>query len=248
MAEYKIVNATQLDSDLKNVADSIREKSGAIGSLTFPDGFKSTVDNIQKAKPEQTKTQYAALNQTYTITPDEGKVLSSVTVNVNVEPQTQYKNMILDEFMTNIIDENGFPRIYITPDEGKFLEEVCVDAISPWLFIRSLIEKKLMNGLSEQLVIPDDFLSNIGEYAFYKMSGISEVIIPPLICILEHAFGNCTNLTTVTFHGAPSVIWDDVFSGCNNLTIINVPWAEGEIHGAPWGATNATINYNYTEG
>ena len=38
------------------------------------------------------------------------------------------------------------------------------------------------------------------------------------------------------------------FTSCANLTTINVPWAEaeGEVANAPWGATNATINYNYT--
>jgi hypothetical protein len=36
------------------------------------------------------------------------------------------------------------------------------------------------------------------------------------------------------------------FSGCTSLTTINAPWAEGAVSGAPWGATNATINYNYT--
>jgi hypothetical protein len=32
--------------------------------------------------------------------------------------------------------------------------------------------------------------------------------------------------------------------GCTNLTEINVPWLEGEIPDAPWGADNAVINYN----
>lgn len=36
----------------------------------------------------------------------------------------------------------------------------------------------------------------------------------------------------------------DAFEGCTNLTTINVPWAEGAVANAPWGATNATINYN----
>ena len=39
-----------------------------------------------------------------------------------------------------------------------------------------------------------------------------------------------------------------ILFGCTNLTTINVPWAEGAVAGAPWGATNATINYNYTGG
>lgn len=38
------------------------------------------------------------------------------------------------------------------------------------------------------------------------------------------------------------------FSGCTNLTSIKVPWAEGAVANAPWGATNAAITYNYTGG
>ena len=40
---------------------------------------------------------------------------------------------------------------------------------------------------------------------------------------------------------------DEAFNNCLNLTTINVPWGEGEVPHAPWGATNATINYNYVE-
>lgn len=61
-------------------------------------------------------------------------------------------------------------------------------------------------------------------------------------------FRDCTGLVTVTFRGKPSFNSPSPFSGCTNLTTINVPWAEGAVSGAPWGATNATINYNYTGG
>ena len=54
-------------------------------------------------------------------------------------------------------------------------------------------------------------------------------------------------MKTVTFKGKPTIS-DSAFLNCGNLTTINVPWAEGEVANAPWGATNATINYNYTEG
>lgn len=64
--------------------------------------------------------------------------------------------------------------------------------------------------------------------------------------VLQQAFYNCTGLTTITFKSKPSQIYSDAFSGCTNLTTINVPWAEGAVANAPWGATNATINYNYT--
>lgn len=59
------------------------------------------------------------------------------------------------------------------------------------------------------------------------------------------AFSGCTGLTTLTFKSKP-VIQSSAFDKCPNLTTINVPWAEGAVANAPWGATNATINYNYT--
>ena len=60
------------------------------------------------------------------------------------------------------------------------------------------------------------------------------------------AFRNCTGLTEINFEGTPSSIETNTFLGCTALTTINVPWSEGEVANAPWGATNATINYNYT--
>jgi hypothetical protein len=68
-----------------------------------------------------------------------------------------------------------------------------------------------------------------------------------LISISSEAFYKCTNLKSITFKGTPKSIDSDAFSDCTNLTVINVPWKKGQVSNAPWGATNATINYNYTE-
>lgn len=61
------------------------------------------------------------------------------------------------------------------------------------------------------------------------------------------AFFNC-GLNKVTFEGRPDFLGEDAFNGCSDLLTINVPWAEGEVANAPWGADYATINYNYTGG
>jgi hypothetical protein len=58
------------------------------------------------------------------------------------------------------------------------------------------------------------------------------------------AFANCTGITELTFKGTPTSICSNSFQGCTNLLNIYVPWAEGEVANAPWGATNATIHYN----
>ena len=60
------------------------------------------------------------------------------------------------------------------------------------------------------------------------------------------AFQNCTSLTELTFLGTPTSIGATAFQGCANLATVRVPWAEGAVANAPWGATNATITYNYT--
>lgn len=46
MALDKLVDSTQLDSDLGDIADAIRAKSGGSGQLAFPAGFVSEIGNI----------------------------------------------------------------------------------------------------------------------------------------------------------------------------------------------------------
>ncbi len=58
------------------------------------------------------------------------------------------------------------------------------------------------------------------------------------------AFSRCANLTEVTFRGTPNSIASNAFNYCTQAMTINVPWAEGAVANAPWGAENATINYN----
>lgn len=102
--------------------------------------------------------------------------------------------------------------------------------------------------LLSNINIPDS-VTRIGDYAFAGCGSISRVTIPEGVTKLQQdAFWNCSSLTSVTFKGTPLSISSYAFESCNNLTTINVPWVEGAVANAPWGATNATINYNYTEG
>ena len=90
-------------------------------------------------------------------------------------------------------------------------------------------------------------LTSIGYNAFYNCIKLALTSLPSgLTSIGNSAFYNCTKLTSITFTGKPTTISSSAFNSCSNLTTINVPWAEGEVANAPWGATNATINYNYT--
>ena len=46
MANWKKVDADQLEADLTTVADAIRERSGTAEQMNFPDGFVSAVEGI----------------------------------------------------------------------------------------------------------------------------------------------------------------------------------------------------------
>lgn len=86
----------------------------------------------------------------------------------------------------------------------------------------------------------------IRSFSFANCTALTEITIPVSGTVGNYAFQNCTGLTTVTFIGRPMRnIGQDAFTGCAKIKTINVPWAEGAVPYAPWGATNATINYNY---
>ena len=91
-------------------------------------------------------------------------------------------------------------------------------------------------------------LTSIGNGAFTGCSNLALTSLPEsLTSIGVDTFSDCTSLTSITFKGTPTTIAANAFNSCTNLTDIKVPWAEGAVSGAPWGATNATITYNYTE-
>lgn len=91
-------------------------------------------------------------------------------------------------------------------------------------------------------------IKEICAYAFSTCLELETIQLPPNLDNLGNlAFQNCGKLSKVTFKGKPTLIKSNAFEGCANLKIINVPWTEDEVEGAPWGATEAKINYNYIE-
>ena len=76
------------------------------------------------------------------------------------------------------------------------------------------------------------------------LTALTSFTIPANCAFIDDkAFSGDTSLTSVTFVGQPTSIHTTAFQGCTALTDIYVPWAEGAVKGAPWGATSATIHY-----
>lgn len=217
----------------------------------IPENIKVGVDiggvvgTAPTPKVEQTKTvdlDMAAGNQT--INPDEGKVLSSVVVT---KPTTLVaENIKKDVNIGGVIGtlEEVPTGQYITmtydPDTKRPISATLhgYTIVPPHQFVeqRHLASVTLPSGITQ-----------IGSSAF---NGCVDLVLTELpsgvVRIEDSAFYNCTGLTSITFEGIPTLIASTAFQGCTNLTDIKVPWAEGAVAGAPWGAVNATITYNYT--
>lgn len=96
------------------------------------------------------------------------------------------------------------------------------------------------------LSLPES-LVKIGRHAFNHATKFLSIEFNRNVDEISYeAFNYCPYLQQVTFKGTPTLIDITAFRNCNKLTTINVPWSEGEVANAPWGAVNATINYNYT--
>ena len=105
-----------------------------------------------------------------------------------------------------------------------------------------------------------------GTLQFYCCTALEEVILPKLGYIPSSMFHGCSALTQLDLPSARDInatiltgatsmevlnigpgvrsIHTNAFGGTPDGMIINLPIAEGAIAGAPWGATNAIINYD----
>ena len=80
MSVDKLVDSTQLDSDLTSVANAIRAKTGGSSQLAFPNDFVSAIGDIPTGGTLITKT--ITKNGTYSAEDDDADGYSEVTVNV----------------------------------------------------------------------------------------------------------------------------------------------------------------------
>lgn len=77
---------------------------------------------------------------------------------------------------------------------------------------------------------------------------VESVTLPSSIKYMgRRALAN-TKITSITLPSSIVKIDKSSFAECELLTTINVPWSSSDARNAdaPWGAPNATVNYNYT--
>ena len=140
--------------------------------------------------------------------------------------------------LADIVRERSAPTFFIS-DRSNFNPKALPDGIT------SIGDSAFWGCSSLALTSLPEGITSIGNSAFLGCDRLVHITLPASVTGWYGVFQSCNGLTSVTFRGTPTTIDRFTFANCTNLTTINVPWAEGAVEGAPWGATKATINYNY---
>lgn len=231
MANYAVVDKDFLDDGLSRVADTIKTISENSEEMEFPDGFEERVNSI----------------------PDlfwkDQDILNIFTNN-----RSTFQSLKLPNSMTSIADYafRGMSKLKISqlPDTiesiGHYAFQECLELGLTKLpeNLKSIGNYAFRQASLEISALPEK-LETIGNYAFLNRTFSIDSIPKSVKTMSTRCFEGCKQITSLTFKGTPDSIASDAFISCHNLTVINVPWADGEVANAPWGATNAKINYSY---
>lgn len=108
MALDKLVDSTQLDSDLTSVANAIRAKSGGSSQLAFPAGFVSEIGNIPSGGGG-VKTETGS----FYVTISGGEASHTITHNLNTN---KVFGIVWEEVGENdtLVQTEGYELLYLT--------------------------------------------------------------------------------------------------------------------------------------
>ena len=229
-------------------------------STTYEYNCVNRINSLKQSIESITGKTYADLTQAVQGLKDNGGNIEDFVVkNADLGDVVLSDDGTVMGLVSNGLRQGAFADCYV----GNVTIPEGINSVPMWCFydtlfrsdatvilpnsLRTIEKEAFLQSQMNNITIPEG-VTSIGEQAFYGCALLQNIVIPASVTTIgENAFGFCSQLSTVTFNGAPTTL-PYLFVSCSKLTTINVPWSEGEVAGAPWGATNATINYNYTGG
>ncbi len=134
-------------------------------------------------------------------------------------------SVIIPNGVTSIGEDAFYYCSGLTKAEFASIESLCKISFENYSANPLYYAKHLyINGQEViDLVIPNS-VTSIGDYAFYRCSGLTSVTIPSSVTIIgSQAFSGCSNLTSVTIPNSVTSIGSGAFSGCSSLTSVTIP-------------------------
>lgn len=87
-------------------------------------------------------------------------------------------------------------------------------------------------------------LQSMGNNTFYSCPAIRQIDLPSVKTINSNQITGCTSLEVINIGPSITSINATAFQNAPAGLVINLPVSEGALPNAPWGATNAVINYD----
>lgn len=171
-------------------------------------GFSKVNVNVPLGKEEQEKTVDITENGTTEITPDEGKVLSKVNVNVDVPIPDGY----IKPSGTKEITENG---TYDVTEYSSVNVNVPSSGVDTTDYLGLLITQKLGDVYST-------VSGTLVPYAFYENEGVKTIELPNIQYLKERCFYGCGNLTTLKLPRLVGYTYQYMASGCSKLVDVDI--------------------------
>ena len=155
----------------------------------------------------------------------------SVTVPAYAEVEERTADIIISSDKYNNISEvvkvtqNGLSEeeyqkqriIFYTSSDGEIVAPYKIDA-----FGANIVSNTYENG--KGVIKFDAPITSIGDHAFYECSSLTSVTIPDgVTSIGNHAFSRCTSLTSVAIGNSVTSIGGCAFYECSSLTSITIP-------------------------
>lgn len=247
MSEQYLIQGTSL----ANLANAVRSKNGSTDQMSVADMF-TAVNNIKTPTEPYVEETYdehgdltsAVLHGQTIVRAGMFRTCESLTSVILPTNVTDIKSKAFMECM--MLESIDFPSTLTYIGDSAFEGCINFNVANLPSGLTTINSRAFYACHSLALTSLPDEIGIIFNEAFYNCSSLALTGVPDLVSYIgDKAFYGCTGLTSFTFKGRIEIA-ADAFEGCTNLATINVPWAEGDVENAPWGATNATINYNYT--
>lgn len=224
-----------LTDKIKAIADAIRTKTGTTDAMTL-DEMPDKIAGIPSGTSGDSGVKKPYIEETYD---KDGNLITAKLVGYSFIRGSLFRycsKLKLTEIPSEIT--------YIGDDAFAGCDELSLPSIPS--SITHIGDSAFCDCPNLSLTELPSSVTFIGSSAFINCIKLKSIDIPSnVMTIKSYAFGSCTNLASIRFLGTPTSISSTIFYRCNNLTSIKVPWSEGAVKNAPWGATNATIEYDY---
>ena len=124
-----------------------------------------------------------------------------------------------------ILYENGILRLsgFGTMNQFEYTPEKLENDGYSSQYTPEYCSSPFYNHSEIKTVIMTGEITTIGNYAFYRCTGLTSLTFPQsLVLIEDNSFGGCTGLTSITMPHAVRSVGEGAFSGCTGLKSIHI--------------------------